>query len=315
VSFIDKFRAHRESGGLMWRVEPICEVLTKSYGVSISPSCYHAFRRRGKSARQIEDERLSARIEAIYEANYSCYGVRKVWRTLLKEGETVARCTVERLMKRLGLRGATRGKMKRTTAAGKRANFAEDLVKRKFNAPKPDKLWVADFTYVETRTGWCYTAFVIDVFARSIVGYNVSTRMDKSMVASAFRMALHMRARLGREDTANLIHHNDKGTQYTADDFIELLARNDVRASVGSVGDSFDNALAETVNGAYKTELINKFGPWDGYESLNLRTAEWVHWYNNFRISERNNYKTPLEVEEAWYSTGMDVRKLSKTEP
>jgi putative transposase len=135
------------------------------------------------------------------------------------------------------------------------------------------------------------------------------------MVASAFKMALHMGARSGRGDIANLTHHNDKGPQYTADDFIGLLARYGIRASVGSVGGSFDNALAETVNGMYKTELINKFGPWDGYEGLNLKTAEWARWYNNFRISERNGYKTPLQVEEVWYSTGIDIRKPSKTEP
>jgi putative transposase len=298
----------------MWRVEPICAVLTKNYGVSASPSSYYAFKHRGKSARAVEDERLSVRIADIYEANYSCYGVLKIWRALLNAGERAARCTIERLMKRLGLRGAARGKVKRTTTADKNAKLAEDLVKRKFDAPKPDKLWVADFTYVPTRTGWCYTAFITDVFARTIVGYNVSTRMDRNMVTSAFKMALHMRARSGREDIANLIHHNDKGSQYTADDFIGLLASCGVRASVGSVGDSFDNALAETVNGAYKTELVHKFAPFDGYESLNLRTAEWVYWYNNSRISERNGYKTPLQVEEAWYSNGMDIRKRSKTE-
>jgi putative transposase len=255
------------------------------------------------------------RITAIYEENYSCYGILKMWRSLLNEGEETARCTVERLMKRLGLRGAVRGKVKRTTIAGKGVRCAEDLVKRKFDASEPNKLWVADFTYVPTRTGWCYVALVTDVFARTIVGHSVSTRMDRDMVASAFKMALHMRARSGREGIANLIHHNDKGSQYTADGFIELLASCGVRASVGSVGDSFDNALAETVNGAYKTELVNRFGPWDGYESLNLRTAEWVHWYNNSRISERNGYKTPSQVEEAWYSDGMDIRKYSKTEP
>jgi putative transposase len=238
-----------------------------------------------------------------------------MWHALLNAGEEVARCTVERLMNRLGLRGAVRGKVKRTTIAGKNTNFAEDLVKRKFDAPAPDKLWVADFTYVPTRTGWCYTAFITDVFARTIIGYNVSTRMDRNMVASAFKMALYMRARSGRVDMAGLIHHNDKGSQYTAADFIGLLAGCGVRASVGSIGDSFDNALAETVNGAYKTELVNKFAPWDGYESLNLRTAEWVYWYNNTRISNRNGYKTPLRVEEAWYSNGMDIRKYSKTEP
>jgi putative transposase len=248
VSFIDKFRAYREDGGLMWRVEPICAVLTKNYGVSASPSSYYAFKRRGKSARAVEDERLSVRIADIYEANYSCHGVLKIWRALLNAGERVARRAIERLMKRLGLRGAVRGKVKRTTIAGKNAKLAEDLIKRKFDAPKPDKLWVADFTYVPARTGWCYTAFITDVFAGTIVGYNVSTRMDRNMVASAFKMT-----RSGRGDTANLIHHNDKGSQYTADNFIGLLASYGVRASVGSIGDSFDNALAETVNGAYKT--------------------------------------------------------------
>jgi putative transposase len=315
VSFIDKFHTCREAGGLMWRVEPLCKVLTKDYEVSVSPSCYYAFKKRGKSAREIEDERLRAKSTAIYEANYNCYGVRKLWRALLNTGERTARCTVERLMKQSGLRGAVRGKAKRATIADKRADFAEELVKREFEAPKPNNLWVADFTYVATRTGWCYTAFITDVFARSIVGYNVSTRMDRRMVESAFKMALHMREYFGRYDVGNLIHHNDKGSQYTADDFIELLGSHGVRASVGSVGDSYDNALAETVNGAYKTELLNRFGPWEGYESLNLRTAEWVYWYNNARISERNGYRTPLQVEEAWYSTGTDIRKLSKTEP
>jgi putative transposase len=315
VAFIDKFRAYQELGGLIWRVEPICEVLTKSCGISVSPSCYYAFKKRGKSAREVEDERLSARIEVIYAANYSCYGVRKMWHALLNAGEKAARCTVGRLMKRLGLHGAARGKVKRTTAADRNANHAEDLVRRNFDAVEPDKLWVADFTYVLTRSGWCYAAFITDVFARTIVGYNVSTRMDRNMVTSAFVMALHTRARSGREDIANLIHHNDKGSQYTANDFIELLALYGVRASIGDVGDSYDNALAESVNGVYKAELINKSGPWDGHESLNLRTAEWVYWYNNFRISERNGYKTPLEVEETWYSNGMDIRKFSKTEP
>jgi transposase InsO family protein len=156
-------------------------------------------------------------------------------------------------------------------------------------------------------------AFITDVFARRIIGCNVSTRMDRNMVASAFKMALHARARDGRGNTANLIRHNDKGSQYTADDYLELLARYGVQASTGSVGDSYDNALAETVNGVCKTELINIFGPWDGCERLNLRTAEWVHWYNNSRISERNDYKTPSLVEEVWYSSGMDIRKSSKT--
>ena len=236
-----------------------------------------------------------------------------MWHTLLNEGEKVARCTVERLMKDLDIKGAVRGKIKRTTIAVKAGVNAEDLVRRNFSSTAPNKLWVADFTYISTWEGWCYTAFVVDVFARRIIGHSVSTQMSKEMVASAFRMALYARAQEGNDGFDELIHHNDKGSQYTADDFSELLSAHGVRLSIGSVGDSYDNALAETINGAYKTELTKRFGPWECFEELKLETARWVHWFNTERISEYNNYKSPQTVEEVWYSDGIDLRKGSRS--
>ncbi|MDR0764266.1 MAG: IS3 family transposase [Synergistaceae bacterium] len=192
-SFMDKFLSHREAGGLMRRIEPVCAVLEKNYGISVSRSCYYAFKRRGKSAREEgeEDDRLSAKIEVIYTANYGCYGIREIWRALPNEGEKVARRATERLMKRLSLRGAVRGKIKRATIARKDADFAEDPVKRQFDAPKPDELRVADSSYATAGSGWCHTALITDVFAGTTVGYNVSARMDRNMVKSAFTMALH----------------------------------------------------------------------------------------------------------------------------
>jgi putative transposase len=230
----------------------------------------------------------------------------------LNDGEDVARCTTERLMRELGICGAVRGKVKRTAVAEAGRPCAKDLVKRDFNANAPNSLWVADFTYVSTRTGQCYAALVVDVFARRIVGYCVSTRMNRNMVATAFRMAAFIRSKEGHDDFSGLIHHNDKGSQYTAGDFAELLALCGVRASVGSVGDSYDNALAESTGGTYKTELIKRFGPWKDDGHLRLETARWVHWYNTKRISERNNYMTPAETEKMWYTDGVDGRKTLK---
>ena len=297
----------------MWRVEPLCKALTDEYGVSISVSGYYAFKGRSKSARQKQDELLCQKIEHIFQGNYQCYGARKIWKALLNQGESVARCTVEHLMKRLGLRGAIRGKVKRTTIASDQAVYAADLVKRNFNATVPNSLWVADFTYVSTWEGWCYVALVSDVFARHIVGYSVSTCMNRQMVALAFKRAVFTRANEGHASFLGLIHHNDKGSQYTSDNFVELLALYGVKASIGTVGDSFDNALAESINGTLKTELIKKFGPWKDAGHLNLETARWIHWYNNKRISKRNNYKSPIEIERLWYTKGVDNRVISKT--
>jgi putative transposase len=305
------FKDHREGNGLLWRVEPICKVLNAEYGVSISTSGYYAFKNRQPSARALRDEYLKEAIKKIHEENYSCYGVRKVWRKLLKGGWSVARCTVERLMRKLGLKGISRGKAKKTTLAGNNAASAEDLVKRVFFAPAPNRLWVADFTYVSTWEGWCYTAFVTDVFARRLLGWGCSSRMNEKLVSGAFRMATFVRAREGLDTFDDLIHHNDKGRQYTAGDFTELLALHGVRVSIGSVGDSYDNALAETIIGAYKAELIWNKGPWKSLEQLTLETARWVNWHNAEYICEYNDWNTPMEIEEMWYSDGIDARKGS----
>lgn len=293
----------------MWRVEPICRVLTKEVGIKISPSGYYAFKKRQPSAREVRDQELKDKITTIFEENFFCYGVLKMYHALLNDGEDVGRERVRRLMRELGLRGAVRGKVKRTTIAGDKVISAEDLVRRNFWASAPNKLWVADFTYVSTWEGWCYVAFIIDVFARRIVGYDVSTRMTEAMVTRAFKMAVFTRMSEGHGDFGDLKHHNDKGSQYTADGFVELLALHGIRASIGTVGDSYDNALAESMNGSYKTELIKNMGPWKSYEELNAATAEWVYWHNNHCITEHNNYKPAAYIEEKWYSEEVDLRK------
>ena len=265
--------------------------------------------------KELRDNTLKGLILDIWEENYCCWGAQKVWHALLRAGEQVARCTVERLMRQLGIRGRCRSKVKRTTIAGKNAKDAEDLVRRNFWARKPNTLWVADFTYVSTWEGWCYTAFVTDVFARRIIGWAVSSRMNKALVADAFKMAVYFRASEGKDDFSDLIHHNDKGSQYTADDFVSLFALHGIRASIGSVGDSYDNALAESMNGSYKTELIHNpamSGPWRSLEQLELATARWVHWHNNSNITEYNDWHTPIEIEDMIYTTGEDARRGSK---
>jgi len=308
------FKGHREKAGLMWRVGLMCEVLTKQYGVKISPSGYYAFKSRKPSCRSANDERLKGHILEVWEKNYSCWGVKKTWQALLKEGEAVARCTIERLMREMQIKGLVRGKAKRTTIAGNNAKNAEDLVRRNFYSCVPNRIWVADFTYVSTWEGWCYTALVTDVFARRILGWAVSARMNEELVASAFKMAVWFRYREGCDDFLNLIHHHDKGSQYTADGFFELLGLHGIRASIGSVGDSYDNALAETMIGGYKCTLINNpiKGPWKSLDQLESETAKWVHWHNASNITEYNNWKTPIEIERMLYTTGEDGRKCSQ---
>jgi len=305
------FRDYREEGGLLWRIEPIITVLNAEYGIRLSSSGYYDYKSRQPSKRSVRDEYLKNLIERVWSENFSCWGAKKIWRELNRRGEKVARCTVERLMKECGLRGLSRGKTPRTTIAGKQAACAEDLVKRNFSAVKPNELWVADFTYVSTWEGWCYTAFVTDVFARMILGWAVSSSMSEKLVADAFEMAVLARALTEADDLAGLIHHNDKGSQYTAEDFCTRLALKGIRASIGSVGDSYDNALAEAINGSYKTELIRnpKKGPWKTLEQLRLETARWVHWHNTKNITEYNNWHTPEEIEEILYTTGEDARR------
>jgi transposase InsO family protein len=290
-AFVDR---HRGNLG----VEPICKAL------QIAPSAYrrHAARQQGRypcSARAGADKDLMAHIERVWQANLQVYGADKVWRQLQREGVAVARCTVERLMRRLGLRGAVRGnKVQRTTIGDAKAPCPPDLVNRHFSAPRPNALWVSDFTYVWTWQGWLYVAFVIDVFSRRIVGWQVSTSMRTDFVLDALEQALY--ARRPAQD-GSLVCHSDRGSQYVSIRYTERLAEAGIEPSVGSRGDSYDNALAETINGLYKTELIHRRAPWRTRESVELATLEWVAWFNNHRLMAPLGYLPPAEFEDHYY--------------
>ena len=229
-------------------------------------------------------------IRRVWLANFQVYGADKLWRQLNREGITVARCTVERLMKVMGIQGARRGKVVRTTIADQNAACPLDRVHRQFNADRPNQLWVSDFTYVSTWQGWIYVAFVIDVFARYIVGWRVSTSMRTDFVLDALEQALYA-----------LIHHSDRGSQYVSIRYTERLAEAGIEPSVGSRGDSYDNALAETINGLYKTELIHRRAPWKSREAVELATLEWVAWFNQHRLLESIGYIPPAEAEANYY--------------
>lgn len=227
------------------------------------------------------------------------YGADKVWRQLNREGVSIARCTVERLMRQQGLQGARRGKQLRTTRSDRKAACPLDRVNRQFKADRPNQLWVSDFTYVSTWQGWLYVAFVIDVFARRIVGWRVSNSMTTDFVLDALEQALHARQ---PEGNGRLIHHSDRGSQYVGIRYSERLAEAGIAPSVGSRGDSYDNALAETINGLYKAELIHRRGPWKTRESVELATLEWVAWFNHHRLLESIGYIPPAEAEANYYS-------------
>jgi putative transposase len=271
--------------------------------LQVAPSAYrrHAARQRNpelRSARARRDELLVPHIERVWEANLQVYGADKVWKQMNREDIEVARCTVERLMRRLGLQGARRGKTVRTTVPDRSAPCPLDRVNRQFNADRPNQLWVSDFTYVSTWQGWLYVAFVIDVFARHIVGWRVSTTMTTDFVLDALEQALYAR-QPDPEDT--LIHHSDRGSQYVSIRYSERLAEAGIAPSVGSKGDSYDNALAETINGLYKAELIHRRGPWKTRESVELATLEWVSWFNHQRLMEPLGYIPPAEAEANYY--------------
>jgi transposase InsO family protein len=290
VAFIDE---HRDTKG----VQPICETL------QVAPSTYYAQKAKqadpGKrSGRTQRDERLKASIRRIWEDNFQAYGARKVWHQLLREGETVARCTVERLMRSMGLQGVIRGRKKRTTIPADGDPRPLDLVKRRFGAERPNQLWVADFTYVATWAGFVYVAFVIDVFARMIVGWRASRSMSADLTLDALEQALW-----ARKVKSGLVHHSDRGSQYLAIRYSERLVEAGVEASVGSVGDAYDNALAETINGLYKAEVIHRRGPWKGLSEVEYATLEWVDWFNNVRLLEPIGYVPPVEFEKAYYDT------------
>jgi putative transposase len=270
--------------------------------LQIAPSGYrrHAACQRDpsrRSARAQRDEQLAPPIERVWRENWSVYGADKVWRQLHREGMTVARCTVERLMRQHGLRGVMRGKVVRTTISDSKAPCPRDKVNRQFKADRPNQLWVSDFTYVSTWQGWLYVAFVIDVFARRIVGWRVSTSMRTDFVLDALEQALYAR----QPERDSLVHHSDRGSQYVSIRYSERLAEAGVEPSVGSKGDSYDNALAETINGLYKAELIHRRAPWKTREAVELATLEWVSWFNHQRLLEPIGYIPPAEAEANYY--------------
>ena len=271
--------------------------------MQVAPSAYrrHAARQRNperRSARARRDDLLMAHIQRVWDANMQVYGADKVWLQMNREGIAVARCTVERLMNRLGLHGVRRGKVIRTTVPDKAATCPLDRVNRQFTAERPNQLWVSDFTYVSTWQGWLYVAFVIDVFARRIVGWRVSTSMRTDFVLDALEQALYDRQ---SGNTGALIHHSDRGAQYVSIRYSERLAEAGIEPSVGSKGDSYDNALAETVNGLYKAELIHRRAPWKTREAVELATLEWVHWFNHQRLLEPIGYIPPAEAEANYW--------------
>lgn len=288
VAFID---AHRAEYG----VEPICKQ------VPIAPSTYYEHKSRQADPSRLpprmqRDAELSGSIQRVWEENFRVYGARKVWRQLRREGISVARCTIERLMRRAGLCGVVRGRKKRTTFPGDVADRPLDRVHRQFVASRPDELWIADFTYVATWMGFVYVAFVIDVFARCIVGWRVSRSMQTDLVLDALEQALH-----ARQVGNGLIHHSDRGVQYLSIRYSERLKEAGVKASVGTTGDSYDNAMAETIIGLFKTEVIHARGPWRSMDAVEYATLEWVDWFNNRRLLESIGHVPPAEFEAEYY--------------
>jgi putative transposase len=261
-------------------------------------------------ARKVRDDHLKTEIARVYRDNFSVYGAPKVWAQLNREGIRVARCTVERLMRRLGIQGAVRGKPKRTTIADNTVPRPADLVERDFTAAVPNRLWVADLTYVRTWSGFAYVAFITDVYSRRIVGWQASRSLKTDLALNALEQAVWERSRNGA-DLEGLIHHSDRGVQYLSIRYTERLAENGVVNSVGSRGDSYDNALAETIFGLYKTELVRNKGPWRGLDDLELATLEWVDWYNHRRIHHELGRIPPAEYENNHYRQQQSRRKAT----
>ncbi len=283
VRYIDE---HRDEHG----VEPICAVL------QVAPSTYYSAKSRLPSARAVRDAALKVTLLALWMANYEVYGARKLWKAARRAGEAVGRDQVARLMRELGIAGARRGRKVRTTRADDTAARPPDLVDRKFVATRPNELWVTDLTYVATWAGTVYVCFIVDVFSRTIVGWRAATNMATAMVLDALEMARWSRG----TRLEGLVCHSDAGSQYTSIRYGERLAELGAVPSIGSIGDSYDNALAETVNGLYKTELIRRRGPWRGVDAVELATLEWVHWFNTTRLHGVLHDVPPVEFEQAW---------------
>ena len=309
---VDYIDAHRDRvvAGRPLGVEPICEVLTES-GVRIAPSTYYAARNRQPSARAVRDAELVQDIKTAHKANLGVYGARKIHAVLNREGVSVARCTVERLMRAEGLRGIPREKTRRTTfGEGAETERPEDLVKRKFIATGPNQLWVADLTYVRTHAGWTYVAFVLDVFSRMVVGWQVSTSLRTDLALDALDMGLWARSRAG-QDVTGLIHHSDRGVQYRAIRYTERLAEAEAVASVGSKGDSYDNAMAEALNSLFKAECIRNptmrpAGGWKNVTEVEIAVAEYVDWFNHRRLHGELGLVPPAEYETNYWASQPD---------
>ena len=288
IAFVDSNKAK-------FGVEPICKCLP------IAPETYYEEKRRQRDITRLPerkqlDLRLKEKILRVWNENYQVYGVRKVWRQLEREGTSVARCTVKRLMDELGIQGVVRGKKVYTTHSDALIPKPPDRVDRDFAAQRPNQLWVADFTFVATWNGFVYTSFVIDVFSRKIVGWRVANSMKTDLVLDALEQAVHERG-----DTEGTVHHSDRGVQYLSIRYTERLASAGIEGSVGTTGDSYDNAMAESVIGLYKTELIRRHGPWRNLEMVEFATLEWVDWFNNRRLLEPIGNIPPSELEEMYY--------------
>jgi putative transposase len=279
---------HRERFG----VEPICKTL------QIVPSTYYAAVSRQPSAPAVRDEELKAEISRVHQSNFGVYGVRKVWRQMLREDVPVGRDRIARLMADLGLAGVTRGTVKRTTIPAQVEQRPADLVERQFSAPAPNRLWVADLTYVATWSGFCYVAFVLDAFSHRIVGWRVAASLHAELALDALEMAIWTRR---GQPLEGLVHHSDRGVQFLAIRYTERLANAGAVASVGSKGDSYDNALAESLNGLFKTEVIRRGGPWRTIEDVELATLAWVDWYNHRRLHSACDNIPPAEFEARYY--------------
>lgn len=285
TTFIDE---HKERFG----IEPICRHLP------IAPATYYDVKKRPPSARALRDEQLKVEIRRVHAANFGVYGARKVWRQLNREGIPAARCTTERLMRGMGLEGVRRGKKKRTTIPDAVAPRPADLVERDFAAQRPNQLWVADLTYVATWSGFVYVAFIIDAYSRFIVGWRASRSLRSDLALDALEMAIWARS---DKSLGGLVHHNDRGSQYMSIRYTERLGEAGVVSSVGSRGDSYDNALAETIIGLFKTELIRNRGPWKGLDDVEFATLEWTDWFNHRRLLEPIGDIPPAELEAFYY--------------
>jgi len=293
VRFIEEHRGRRSADGLLWGVEPICDVL------QFAPATYYAARNRPPSPRARRDEALKVEILRVFEENRRVYGADKVWTQLGREGTQIARCTVERLMRSLKIAGATRGRAwNRTTISDEALERPRDLVERNFTAAAPNRLWVADLTYVKTHVGFVYVAFIVDVFSRFVVGWQVSSSLRSDLALDALEMAIWARQRQGLD---SLVQHTDRGVQYLSIRYTERLAQAGIAASVGSKGDSYDNALAESFNGLYKTELIFHEGPWKGADDVEWATLTYVDWFNNRRLHGEIGMVPPAELEANYY--------------